>query len=533
MKRILFLLIILCCTGLMYSVNHQINSSANGTRVNGYYILEDFEGYDLDYAFPVNNASLSAAVKANPTNGTEKSIYLSGTDNDRYLIKNATLPTGKVLADFDSLFFNLYIASAQYKNLDIYINGTKVHSIGNLIHGTNINLGVQKIAFANLNQSGAATVLSNAGNEIAIGIGCSRMNGTTFYLDNIKLSGGGTEEPPANTYTATLNPGTGTCAVASVSEIEEGSGVTLPTASPSAKCGLTGYTFVGWASNAVSKTEVEPTLIPSGAWEIQENTTLYAVYTDGTVYNTNPSCSASLNGTITDGWLMIEDFENSDIDEAFSVYKAENSGAATTATVALDPTESSNQAVLFSNKNYGHYLQLDVSLPVNRTLGNYKKISFDVICPGGMGNHQTLRVGINQNLSDVTNNGGNSLTTWTNIERDFPAGFSSYSGLSTFTLEVGFRTGAKDYYIDNIKLQLDPGLLTGADQYASKLFSVFANTIHFSTTATDVRVVDLNGRILLHAENTTQIDLNRLNPGMYIIRAVVADNPVVEKFIKK
>ena len=527
MKKNTLLILTWVMATWVFGASTQIQSSANGTIVDGYYMLEDFEGETNAISYKMiqtngNDASDGSVGIVEKPGGTGKSLHAVNGNYDRWLQCSINLPTGKNLSDYEKLYFEIYYGTSgdnTYKDVKYsFNNGTKKD-----IDQTQSNLGSWKTLSIPVSEL-------TIENSFTFEIGFHSSSGGNFDIDNLRLSGA---TPAGNAYTATLNPGTGTCAKASVSEIEEGSGVTLPTASPSTKCGLSGYTFAGWATSSVSETEEEPTLIPAGAWTIQENIALYAVYTDGTVYNSNPNCSFSLNGTVTDGWLMVEDFENSDIDEAFSVYKAENSGAATTATVALDPTESSNQAVLFFNKNYGHYLQLDVSLPVNRTLGNYKKISFDVICPGGMGNYQTLRVGINQNLSDVTNNGGNSLTTWTNIERDFPAGFSSYSGLSTFTLEVGFRTGAKDYYIDNIKLQLDPGLLTGADQYASKLFSVFANTIHFSTTATDVRVVDLNGRILLHAENTTQIDLNRLNPGMYIIRAVVADNPVVEKFIKK
>lgn len=155
-------------------------------------MLEDFEGYNIDYAYPASVTQLSALVKASPTNPSEKALFYSmgssGTSNV-YIKINTALPTGKVLADFDSLLFNRYLSNVSYKQFAIWINGTRVHQVQ--IHGSNLDQGVVKIALSAFNQAGAAAAVASAGNNPEIGIGITDWhNNTSFYVDNVKLSGG-------------------------------------------------------------------------------------------------------------------------------------------------------------------------------------------------------------------------------------------------------------------------------------------------------------------------------------------------------
>lgn len=76
-------------------------------------------------------------------------------------------------------------------------------------------------------------------------------------------------------YTVTLNAGSGSCGTASLTEESVGAGVTLPTAT----IGVSGWSFAGWATEAVTNTEDEPTLYAAGAtYKPTEDCTLYAVY---------------------------------------------------------------------------------------------------------------------------------------------------------------------------------------------------------------------------------------------------------------
>ena len=79
----------------------------------------------------------------------------------------------------------------------------------------------------------------------------------------------------ASAYTVTFNAGTGSCATSSLTEASAKAGVTLPTAT----IGVTGWSFVGWATASTTNTEDEPTLYAAGSnYKPTEDCTLYAVY---------------------------------------------------------------------------------------------------------------------------------------------------------------------------------------------------------------------------------------------------------------
>ena len=316
---------------------------------------------------------------------------------------------------------------------------------------------------------------------------------------------------------------------------------TLPTLG-SVNCGqaLSNVSIAGgvaeYNGNAVSGTFSFKT--PSTKLKLSDsgvtNFPLVFTPTDTETYNTkevNVTVTVSDNGNCDpcdtpDGYYMIDCFETANIGDAFNVYKAENTGSATTATVATDPVVSTNQAILFSNKNYGHYLKLNVALPCGRTLNDYESVSFDVYCPTGIGSYQTLNLGINQNLFSTDNNGTNTLTTWTTLVRTFPAGFSTYSGLSSFTFELGFRTSAKDYYIDNVMLKEKAGLAacsTSASDYFRSNATGNWNDINtwqsssnnstwisatLAPTSTAASVSIRNGHTVTIAENASVSDLS-------------------------
>jgi len=536
MKKTLLLAFILYASFWSYGATKQVNTSANGTIINGHYVVEDFDGSPSPTLTVNKSTYLTATVAAHPANSTQAAKAVSsGNGGDVFFKFDVKLPSGKTLSDCDSLFCDLYVSSASYKKFDIYINDTKVHSISNLIDGNNSNKGTQKIKISAFNQSGASTVVANAGNSFTLGFG-NDQGSATYYVDNVCLHGD-LEVTPQILYTATLMPGTGTCSVSSITETSNGSGVNLPTASPSAKCASARYTFAGWAGSSITETNSAPDMLSAGAWAIPQDTTLYAVYTDGTVYNSNPNCSNSLNGTVTEGWLMLDDFEAGNIDDTYAVYKAENSTSSTTAIVKVDPVVTSNQVVLFSNQNYGHYLQLNVTLPSGKKLSDYEKISFDVYCPTGMGTYQTLRMGINQTLADLSNNGSNSLTSWTTLERDIPTSFSTFSALSTFSMELGFRTDAKDYYIDNIKLKEVIGLPTEINETTfNQIKSPFFYSRNIITTVNeniaDFDIYDIEGRLLKVAYQVSTIDISDLNVGIYLIKMNMSGKLFIEKIVK-
>ena len=61
--------------------------------------------------------------------------------------------------------------------------------------------------------------------------------------------------------------------------------------------------------------------------------------------------AASTNGTVTDGWLMVEDFQNAKPGDAVTVHDIYNNPAEGSASVTTDPTDNDNLMAVFSGGN--------------------------------------------------------------------------------------------------------------------------------------------------------------------------------------
>lgn len=120
-------------------------------------------------------------------------------------------------------------------------------------------------------------------------------------ITSINYVEGATSGSTETTYSVTFDAGTnGTCSTTSLTEISQGSGVTLPDCHPN-----TDYTFVGWATTS-SATSADA----GKAGEIyhpKENCTLYAVYsavqnyTVTWVVGSNPSKTQSYTTQVASG----------------------------------------------------------------------------------------------------------------------------------------------------------------------------------------------------------------------------------------
>lgn len=519
-------MILLSCTCLMYG------ASSNGSITDGWLTVEDFEGYTSGTALTVSKADISAVTKAHPV--ASQAAYLSGSNNNHYLIINATLPQGKNLSDLSSLAVDLYIESASYKNLEIWINGTKVHSAANLINGTNSNLGAKEFLFSSFNQTGASTVIQNAGNTFTIGIGVSRMNGTTFYVDNVKLYGEALEEgvDPEILYTTNLDPGSGTCLFDKATETAEGTGVTLPQASPSATCIAEGFTFAGWAQSLVAETETPPTIIPAGHWNITENTTLYAVYTDGIVFSSTPNCTSSngsANGTIANGWLIVEDFEGYETDASLSVDNAE--------IVATVKNLDVSKAAHLSGANNNHYLIINTTLPQGKTLSDFKSISVDLHIESA--SYKNFDIWINgtkvHSVGNLINGTNSNLGAKEFVFSGFnQSGASSVIESAGNVVSIGLgvsRMSGTTFYVDNVKLE--EAIPTSIEVDEAEGFSFSNNIIRGGSPFDEVAIYNLNGQLVNLAKNIATLDITDVSKGVYIVKATSEGNSIIKKIVKE
>lgn len=139
--------------------------------------------------------------------------------------------------------------------------------------------------------------------------------GTAEYIFNI----------PTETYTVTLDAGTGSCTIPSITQTTAGASVNLPAATPATICASEeGYTFAGWATEAVSETTTAPTLL-SGSYTPTNDITLYAVYK-----KTDSESDANyhkVTSALTDWsgeYLIVNEEKNAAFDGSLSTLDATN-----------------------------------------------------------------------------------------------------------------------------------------------------------------------------------------------------------------
>lgn len=124
----------------------------------------------------------TATVKANPTKSTEKSVHIITTGFDALLKLNVVLPSGKTIADYDKIKFDIYLLSGEgiennYKNMQIYVDRTKVYEDEGYPAQGDPNVWITK----EYPLKGATP-----GNSFVLDLGITTPAGN-YYLDNIKL----------------------------------------------------------------------------------------------------------------------------------------------------------------------------------------------------------------------------------------------------------------------------------------------------------------------------------------------------------
>lgn len=446
------MMLLLMSSGIFAETTNSKNTTVACSAPTGYTLLECVEDKTAGDAFLVykaeNSSSATTATAAvDPTNSSNKAILFSNKNYGHYLKLNVTLPCNRSLGDYEAISFKVYSVAGvgTYQDIKVGINQ-------NLTAVTN-NGGNNLTTWTTLERTfptGFSAYSSLKTFTLEFGF---RTSAKDYYIDDIMLKEKATTPPCGGPYyTVTLNPGSGTCASASVTETEVGSGVTLPSASASAKCGVAGYSFAGWAQSAVTETTTIPTLLPAGALALTDNVTLYAVYSDGTIYNSNPVCSVSLNGTIVSGWLMMEDFEGKALAESVEMKDIYGEATVGTATVAANPTISDEKVAHISivSGNYNTILKLNFTLPEGKVLANYEQLRFDLYRLTGDANYKKMYIGVNgvKVFEDTDYIQQAPSITWTVKTYDL----NDLTSGNSFELALGILTDEGNYMIDNVRL---------------------------------------------------------------------------------
>lgn len=122
----------------------------------------------------------SATVEANPTVPTEKSVHILATNWNSALKLNIALPTGKTIADYATLSFDIYLNNIDgtdnvWKQMEVYVDDVK-----------KIDKESPGVANAWESKSFSLEGITSA-NSLVMDIGLNT-NKANYYLDNIKIT---------------------------------------------------------------------------------------------------------------------------------------------------------------------------------------------------------------------------------------------------------------------------------------------------------------------------------------------------------
>lgn len=106
--------------------------------------------------------------------------------------------------------------------------------------------------------------------------------------------------------------------------------------------------------------------------------------------------------------------------------------------------------------------------------------------------------------------------------------------VNTIDLHISYKAGT-DFWIDDLWMAGNYGP-TSLKEAKTSAFSVYPNpaTNYILTpNAQKVTISDLNGRVLMHAENTSSVSVSNLAKGIYLVKVTEANSTKTGKLIKE
>lgn len=161
--------------------------AANGEVIDGWLMVEDFEGYPMGAelnVYPIKyDARGTADVAKDPTDDRGKSAHFKADDWNNIIEVPVTLPTGKVLSNYSKISFDLYIneGSSTNRYIFIYANDENIIAQEGDDYPSQGNTG--QWLPKSFDIPGGLT----AGNTFKLRIGMSVSAGEEYYIDNIRL----------------------------------------------------------------------------------------------------------------------------------------------------------------------------------------------------------------------------------------------------------------------------------------------------------------------------------------------------------
>jgi hypothetical protein len=148
-------------------------------------LLYDFENNTVGDAYTTINyyggdVASTAIVAADPASTSTKVLKMTSTNYNQAISFSVTLPTGKLLTDYDRLYFDRYSTALQYTQVKILANTITIYA------DAGSNYPSQGTAATWITKDYEISATAPAENAFTLFLGYS-INNDTYYIDNVKL----------------------------------------------------------------------------------------------------------------------------------------------------------------------------------------------------------------------------------------------------------------------------------------------------------------------------------------------------------
>ncbi|MGB4413562.1 MAG: T9SS type A sorting domain-containing protein [Paludibacter sp.] len=211
--------------------------------------------------------------------------------------------------------------------------------------------------------------------------------------------------------------------------------------------------------------------------------------------------------------FTLADFESNSNGDVLSMRRWSPTDA--TATVEANPTIPEEKSAHILATNWNSALKMNVVLPTGKVLADYNKLTFDIYLNNIEGTDNLYKntevyVGDTKVIDLQTAGVANAWET-----RNFT--LDNLAGGNAFVFDVGINSNKANYYLDNIKLTEKSTGLTN-NTINPLIAYCIGNTIQINKQVDEVRLFDVNGRLLINKNNTSCLNVERLRRGIFILK---------------
>ena len=225
--------------------------------------------------------------------------------------------------------------------------------------------------------------------------------------------------------------------------------------------------------------------------------------------------------------ITLTDFESNTIGEVLNMRRYSLADA--TATVEANPTAPTEKSAHIVATNWDSALKLNVTLPTGKTISDYATLSFDIYLNNITGTDnlwKQIQVYVDGTKKiDIQSQG--VANSWESKSYSLD-GITSANSL---VMDIGLSTNKANYYLDNIKLTEKASGLTNNTINPLMIYCA-GNTLRISEIVNQVDVYNVEGRLMVSAKNTSNVDVAILERGIYIIKAIKDGQNYISKVVK-